>query len=174
MTHIMQIPLQYLLSATIPVQSFHPHHPITCVTETQSIFTCSIPQPLTLVSSTILSSPSYSISSQVIAVTKAGGRGKVLNSAPAVSIHSRLKVVAVTVAPSFAASSGEPMWSRPIWPQLVKFSYRFFGILQVAGWLPGRCIIALPLNKILESVVEVSAIKYLFNLPLLLSINYNW
>ena len=145
MTHIMEIPLQHLLSATIPVQSFHPHHPITCVTETHSIFTSSIPQPLTLVSSTMLSSPSYSITSQVIAVTKAVGRGKVLDSAHAVSIHSCLKVIVMTVASSFAASSGKPMRSQPIWPQLVKFSYRLFDLLEVAGCLPGRCIIALPL-----------------------------
>ena len=97
MTHIMEIPLQHLLSATIPVYSFHAYHPITCVTETQSIFTSSIPQPLTLVSSTILSSPSYSIISQVIAVTKTGGRGKVLDLAHTVSIHSRLKIVTVTM-----------------------------------------------------------------------------
>ena len=95
MTHIMDIPLQHLLSATIPVQSFHPHHPITCVTETHSIFTSSIPQPLTLASSTILSFPSYSITSQVIAVTKAEGRGKVLDSAHIVNIQNRLKVIAV-------------------------------------------------------------------------------
>ena len=94
----MEIPLQHVLSATIPVQSFHPHQPITCVTETHSIFTSSILQPLTLVNLTIFSSPSYCITSQVIAVTKAGGRGKVLDAAHAVSIHKWLKVIAVTIA----------------------------------------------------------------------------
>ena len=92
----MELPLQQLLSATIPVQSFHPHYPVSCVTETHSISTSINPQPLTLVSSTILRSLSYSITSQVIAVTKARGRCKVLDSAHALSIHSSLKVVAVT------------------------------------------------------------------------------
>ena len=80
----------------------------------------------------------------------------------------------MTVAPLLGASSGKHVRAWPVWPQLVEFSYGLLGILQVAGWLPGRSIIAFPLDKILESVVEVPAIEDSFNLPLFFSIDNNW
>ena len=47
------------------------------------------------------------------------------------------------------------------------------GVFEVGGRLPSWCIIALPLNKILESIVVKVAVHDGFDLPLLLAIDYD-
>ena len=77
----------------------------------------------------------------------------------------------MTVAPSYAASSGECSWSWAVRPQLVELSDEVGGVFEVGGWLPGWCIIALPLDEVLQAVVVEAAVHDGLDLPLFLTIN---
>ena len=49
------------------------------------------------------------------------------------------------------------------------------GALEVGGWLPGGCIVTLPSDEVLETVVVEAAVKNGLNLPFLLTIeNDGW
>ena len=64
----------------------------------------------------------------------------------------------MTVAPSYAASSGEYHWSCSVWPELVKPLDKVGGVLKVIGWLPGRCVITLLFDQVLKAVVVEAAV----------------
>ena len=81
----------------------------------------------------------------------------------------------MTVAPSYAASSGEHSRSRSARPKLVELPNKVGGVLEVGGYLPGGCVVTFPLNEVLEAVVIEAAVQDGLNLPLLLAIdNDSW
>ena len=79
----------------------------------------------------------------------------------------------MTVAPSCVASSSERSWSWAVGPQLVELSDEVGGELEVGGGLPGQCVVAPPLDKVLKAVVMEAAVKDGLDLPLLLAIDYD-
>ena len=81
----------------------------------------------------------------------------------------------MTVAPSYAASSGKRSRSWTVGPQLVELSDKIGSVFEVGGWLPGRCIVAPPLDEVLQTVVVQAAVKNSLDLLLLLAIdNDGW
>ena len=84
-------------------------------------------------------------------------------------------LLAVTVAPSYGTSSGECSWPGPVRPKSVELSDEVRGMLKVGGQLPGRRIIALPFDEVLQAVVVEAAVEYGLDLPLLLAVdNDRW
>ena len=79
----------------------------------------------------------------------------------------------MTVAPSYGASSGERRGSWAVWPQSVELMDGVGGVLEVVGWLPGRHVVALPLDKVLEASVVTSAVQDTVDFPLLLAVDHN-
>ena len=55
----------------------------------------------------------------------------------------------------------------------MELSDKVGGVREVGGRLPSWCIIALPLNQVLEPVVVKAAIHDGLDLPLLLAIDYD-
>ena len=53
----------------------------------------------------------------------------------------------------------------------MELSDKVGGVLKVGGWLPYPCIIALPLDEVLQAVVVQAAVHDGLDLPFLLAIN---
>ena len=57
----------------------------------------------------------------------------------------------------------------------MELSDKVGGVFEVASWLPGGHIVALPLDEVLQMVVMEAAVKDGLDLPLLLTIhNDGW
>ena len=79
----------------------------------------------------------------------------------------------MAVAPSYGASSGERRRSWAVWPKSVELMDGVGGVLEVVGWLPGRHVVTLPLDKVLEASVVALAVQDTVDLPLLLAVDYD-
>ena len=53
----------------------------------------------------------------------------------------------------------------------MELSDKVGGVLEVSGWLLCRCIIALPLDEVLQAVVVEATVHDRLDLPFLLAIN---
>ena len=82
-----------------------------------------------------------------------------------------LVLCAVTVAPSYGASSDERWWAWTIRPQSVELSDQVRGVLKIPRRLPSCVVVAYPLDEVLKALVVEAAVEDPLNLLLLLPIH---